>query len=273
MANIIDITKDHSDHLKIYTSISERQLLHYYEPDEGIFIAESPYVIELALKTGYEPISMLAENDHISTKLESIISKCGDIPIYSADFDILTEVTGFKLLRGALCAMKRKKLPSVEDICNNKHRIAILEDIVNPTNIGAIIRSAAALNIDAVVLTKACSDPLYRRALRVSMGTALQINWTYFDGDWHKNGINQLHEMGYKTAAMALSDDSVSINNTKLMSEEKLAIILGTEGTGLSSATIEKSDYTVKIPMYNGVDSLNVAAASAITFWQLAAQR
>ena len=267
MSNIIELTDLDEPELDIYARLSEAQLLHLYEPELGIFIAESPKVIKRALDAGYIPISILAEQKHIEGQAKELIDRCGDIPVYTAEFDVLTQLTGFKLTRGMLCAMHRSKLPTVRDVCENARRIAILEDVVNPTNVGAIFRSAAALNIDAVLLTQACSDPLYRRSARVSMGTVFQIPWTYIYDELQ--GINFLHELGFKTAAMALSDNSVSIDNPHLMAEEKLAIVLGTEGDGLSVTTIADCDYTVKIPMSHGVDSLNVAAASAVAFWQL----
>lgn len=266
MPKIIELTDLSAPELDIYARLSEPQLLHYYEPDAGIFIAESPTVIELALNAGYEPISLMLERQHIENQAKDIIERSGDIPVFTAEFDLLTQLTGFKLTRGALCAMRRRPLPEVRDICLNARRIAVLEDVVNPTNVGAIIRSAAALNIDAVLLTPPCSDPLYRRAARVSMGTVFQVPWTYFRGSDY---MSELHELGFKTAAMALSDNSVSIDDKKLKAEDKLAIILGTEGTGLAAESIARADYTVKIPMANGVDSLNVAAASAVAFWEL----
>ena len=272
MSNIIEITDFAAPELDLYARLSESQLLHYYEPQGGIFIAESPKVIERALDAGYIPISLLLERKHITGQAGNIIERCGNIPVYTADFDVLTKLTGFPLTRGVLCAMHRSKLPSINEICIHARRIAVLENIMNPTNIGAIFRSAAALNIDAVLLTPACSDPLYRRAVRVSMGTVFQVPWTYL-GDkheaWPQPGIRQLHEMGFKTAAMALNSNALSVDNPILMSEEKLAIVLGTEGDGLSPATIADCDYTVRIPMSHGVDSLNVAAASAVAFWQL----
>ena len=266
MPDIIELTDLSAPELDIYARLSEPQLLHYFEPEAGIFIAESPTVIELALNADYQPISLLLERQHIEGEAKDIIARCGNIPIFTAEFDLLTQLTGFKLTRGALCAMRRKPLPEASEVCRNAHRIAVLEDVVNPTNVGAIIRSAAALNIDAVLLTPPCSDPLYRRAARVSMGTVFQVPWTYFSsGDY----MSELRELGFKTAAMALSDNSVGIDDKRLKTEEKLAIILGTEGTGLTADTIKKADYTVKIPMANGVDSLNVAAASAVAFWEL----
>lgn len=272
MPNIIEITDFHAPELDIYARLNENQLLNRAEPSKGLFIAESPKVVERAMNAGYEPVSMLVEKKHIEGEAKDVIARCGDIPVYTAEFEVLKQLTGFALTRGVLCAMRRCPLPSVEEVCKGAKRIAILENVMNPTNVGAIFRSAAALNIDAVLLTPACSNPLYRRAARVSMGTVFQIPWTYFSGDeaaWPQPGIDVLKSLGFKTAAMALCDESVSIDDEKLMSEEKLAIILGTEGDGLATATIADCDYTVKIPMSHGVDSLNVAAASAVAFWQL----
>ena len=272
MPNIIEITDFTAPELDIYARLNENQLLHYYEPNGGIFIAESPNVILRALQVGYTPISLLLEKKHIDGQAHEVISRCGDIPVSTAELSVLTQLTGFQLTRGVLCAMYRKALPSVEEICAGAHRIVILENVMNPTNVGAIFRSAAALNMDAVLLTPACSNPLYRRASRVSMGTVFQIPWTYLKGDasqWPQPGMKQLQDLGFKTVAMALTDNSINIDDPKLMAEDKLAIILGTEGDGLASATIADCDYTVRIPMSHGVDSLNVAAASAVAFWQL----
>lgn len=270
----INITDLSLPELKIYSAFSENQLLHYYEPDTGIFIAESPIVIGRALDAGYEPLSVLAEEHELHGAafhvLERIIGTA-DIPVYTAPMELLTGLTGFALTRGMLCAMRRKRLPSVEMVCAGARRIAILENVVNPTNIGAIFRSAAALNMDAVLLTSGCSDPLYRRAVRVSMGTVFQIPWTIFDCShaWPQPAMEALHALGFKTAAMALTDQSVRIDDPSVMEEEKLAIVLGTEGEGLAQNTIASCDYTIRIPMSHGVDSLNVAAASAVAFWQL----
>ena len=277
MANIIEITDFTAPELDIYARLSEGQLLNRHEPEKGIFIAESPKVIERALDAGYEPVSLLLEKKHVTGEAKDIIARCSDIPVFTAELDVLTQMTGFQLTRGVLCAMRRKPLPTVEEVCAGARRIAVLENVMNPTNIGAIFRSAAALNMDAVLLTSACSDPLYRRASRVSMGTVFQIPWTYLDGEieqkesgkYPKSDISRLKELGFKTAAMALCDNSVNIDNPQLMSEDKLAIILGTEGDGLATSTIDGCDYTVCIPMSHGVDSLNVAAASAVAFWQL----
>ena len=266
MANIIEITDFNSPQLDIYARMSEGQLLNRHEPEKGIFIAESPKVVERALDAGCEPISMLVERKHIDGEAKPIIDRCREVPVYTAPFEVLTQLTGFKLTRGMLCAMHRPQLPNVSEVCSKARRIAVLENVMNPTNVGAIFRSAAALNMDAVLLTHGCSNPLYRRAIRVSMGTVFQIPWTFLDKE---KGVSELKELGFKTAAMALTDDSVSIDNEELLAEEKLAIVLGTEGDGLAKETIADCDYTVKIPMSHGVDSLNVAAASAVAFWQM----
>ena len=256
--------------LDVYARLTENQLLNRAHPEEGMFIAESPKVIERALDAGCIPVSLLMETKHAQGEAKEMIERCGDIPVYTAEFDVLTKLTGFALTRGALCAMYRPKLQEPEQICAKARRIAVLENVVNPTNVGAIFRSAAALHMDAVLLTPGCSDPLYRRASRVSMGTVFQVPWTYIPkGDWAENSMETLKKLGFRTAAMALSDRSVSIADPALSQEEKLAIILGTEGDGLAASTIAACDYTVKIPMSHGVDSLNVAAASAVAFWQL----
>ena len=272
MPNIIELTDFTAPELDIYARATENQLLNRHEPEKGLFIAESPKVIERALDAGCTPFSLLLERKHITGEASDIVARCGDIPIYTADFDILTQITGFKLTRGALCAMRRPPLPTAEEICIDARRIVILDSVMNPVNVGAIFRSAAALNMDAVLLTPACSNPLYRRAIRVSMGTVFQVPWAYIGqemDDWPESGMARLHAMGFKTAAMALSDDSISIDDPRLLAEEKLAIIMGTEGDGLADNTIKGCDYTVRIPMSHGVDSLNVAAASAVAFWQL----
>lgn len=266
MANIIEITDFNSPQLDIYARMSEGQLLNRHEPEKGIFIAESPKVVERALDAGCEPISMLVERKHIDGEAKPVIDRCREVPVYTAPFEVLTQLTGFKLTRGMLCAMHRPQLPNVSEVCSKARRIAVLENVMNPTNVGAIFRSAAALNMDAVLITHGCSNPLYRRAIRVSMGTVFQIPWTFLDKE---KGVSELKELGFKTAAMALTDDSVSIDNEELLAEEKLAIVLGTEGDGLAKETIADCDYTVKIPMSHGVDSLNVAAASAVAFWQI----
>ena len=297
MINIIEIKDLDAPELQIYYNLNEAQLFHYFEPKPGIFIAESPKVIERALDAGCVPISFLMEKKHVETQAKEILARCEklqsrdikqidkmevkngnsnmsaerEIAVYTAEIEVLAKITGYQLTRGMLCAMYRPALSSVEQLCKNARRVAILENVVNPTNVGAIFRSAAALGMDAVLLTPACADPLYRRASRVSMGTVFQIPWTYFDknASWPNGAMDVLHKLGYKTAAMALRDDSVSIDDEKMMAEEKLAIVLGTEGDGLADHTIADCDYTVKIPMTHGVDSLNVAAASAVAFWQL----
>lgn len=275
MSNIIEITDFSAPELDVYARLTEGQLLNRHAPEKGIFIAESPKVIERALDAGCVPISFLMESKHISGQGKPLIERCRDIPVYTAGFDVLAQLTGFKLTRGMLCAMHRPPLPAPETVCAGARRIAVLENVMNPTNIGAIFRSAAALNIDAVLLTGACSNPLYRRSIRVSMGNVFLIPWTFLREAeaWPQQGIDFLHHLGFKTAAMALSDNALSIDDPRLMSEEKLAIILGTEGDGLASATIADCDYTVRIPMSNGVDSLNVAVASAVAFWQLGSRK
>lgn len=272
MPNLIEITDLTAPELDVYARLSEGQLLNRHEPKKGLFIAESPRVIERALNAGYVPVSLLLEKKHVAGEAREIISRCPDIPVYTADPEVLTALTGFHLTRGALCAMRRCPLPKVDEICSHARRIAVLENVVNPTNVGAIFRSAAALNMDAVLLTPACSDPLYRRSVRVSMGTVFQIPWTYLGedvGEWPLPGMDHLRALGFQTVAMALSDHSLSLRDPALQAEEKLAIILGTEGEGLSDGTIANCDYTVRIPMSHGVDSLNVAAASAVAFWEL----
>lgn len=272
MSNIIEITDFDAPELDVYARLTEGQLLNRHEPEKGLFIAESPKVIERALDAGYIPVSFLVEQKHIDGQAQPILARCKETPVYTAEFDVLTKLTGFQLTRGMLCAMHRPQLPSVKEVCANAHRIAVLENVMNPTNVGAIFRSAAALNMDAILLTPACSNPLYRRAIRVSMGTVFQIPWTYLGKEsleCTEPNIEYLHTLGFKTAAMALSTESVSIDNPELMAEEKLAIVLGTEGEGLAANTIANCDYTVCIPMSHGVDSLNVAAASAVAFWQL----
>lgn len=272
MPNIIDITDFQAPELDIFARLTENQLLNRHEPEKGLFIAESPKVVERALDAGCTPVAFLLERKHIEGEAKEVVARCKDVPIYTADFDILTQITGFKLTRGVLCAMRRPPLPTVEEVCQGARRIAILENVMNPTNVGAIFRSAAALHMDAVLLTPSCSNPLYRRAIRVSMGTVFQIPWAFLgkeEADWPADGMKRLHELGFRTAAMALRNDTVSIDDPKLRSEQKLAILLGSEGDGLTAGTIASCDYTVKIPMAPGIDSLNVAAASAVAFWEL----
>lgn len=271
--NMIEITDFDAPELDVYARLTEAQLLNKDHPEDGLFIAESPKVISRALDGGYELVSVLVEKKQVLEDAETIavLGKCGNVPVYTAEFEVLTKLTGFKLTRGMLCAMKRRKLPGLQEICNGCDRIAVLENVMNPTNVGAIFRSAAALHMDAVILTGGCSNPLYRRASRVSMGTVFQIPWTFVDNSviWPEEGMKILRELGFKTAAMALKEDSASIDDPELMKEDKLAVILGTEGDGLAPETIADCDYTVMIPMSHGVDSLNVAAASAVAFWQL----
>ena len=265
MSNIVEITDFLAPELDVYARLTEVQLLNREYPEKGLFIAESPKVIERAIDAGYQPVSCLIEKRHIDGEGKHILDRIEGVPVYCAEFDVLTQLTGFKLTRGMLCAMKRKPLPSVKEICENKNRIVILDKVMNPTNVGAIIRSAAALGMDAILLTPGCSDPLYRRAARVSMGTVFQIEWTFLQSD----SLDEIKSLGFKTVAMALKDNSLSIDDPRLSEEKKLAIIMGTEGDGLSDETISDCDFTVKIPMYHGVDSLNVAAASAVAFYQL----
>ena len=265
MNNVIEITDFQAAELDVYARLTEAQLFNKEFPNKGLFIAESPKVIERALDAGYEAVSCLIEKRHIDGEGKHILSRICGVPVFCAEFDVLTQLTGFKLTRGMLCAMKRKPLPEIKEICENKSRIVVLDKVMNPTNVGAIIRSAAALGMEAVLLTPGCSDPLYRRAARVSMGTVFQIEWTFLTND----SLDEIKALGFKTVAMALKDNSLSINDRRLTDEKKLAVIMGTEGDGLSDKTISSCDYTVKIPMYNGVDSLNVAAASAVAFYQL----
>ena len=272
MARIIDITDFSAPELDIYARLTENQLVNRADPDNALFVAESPLVIGRALDAGCTPVSFLMERKHITGKGAEVLARCpADIPVYAAELPVLTQLTGFHLTRGMLCAMRRPRLPSVEEVCAGARRIAVLENVMNPTNIGAIFRSAAALNMDAVLLSSQGSDPLYRRAVRVSMGTVFQIPWTYFpeDAAWPEGGMTLLRQLGFKTAAMVLRDDSLSIDDPRLLAEEKLAVVLGTEGDGLAAETIARCDYTVRIPMAHGVDSLNVAAASAVAFYQL----
>ena len=272
MPNITKITDLSAPELDVFVRLTGPQLRNKLEPEKGIFIAESPTVIEVALNSGCEPVALLTEERLINGAVAGIIERMGDAPVYASERDILKQITGFELTRGALCAMRRPSLPSVEEICKNARRVAVFEEVADSTNIGALFRSAAAFDIDAVLITPTCCDPLCRRAVRVSMGTLFQVPWTRIgdeESDWPAAGLERLKRLGFKTAAMALSDRSVSIDDPALMAEEKLAIILGTEGNGLKKDTIATCDYTVKIPMSHGVDSLNVAAAGAVAFWQL----
>lgn len=275
MPNIIEITDFHAPELDPYARLTQNQLRNRLEPEKGIFIAESPKVIDRALDAGYKPVSLLMERKQITGPAAGILSRCGDAPVYTADREMLAELTGFELTRGVLCAFRRPAPRPVEELCKNARRVAVLEGIVDSTNVGAIFRSAAALNMDAVLINPSCCDPLCRRAVRVSMGTVFQVPWGQLGetpADWPEKGMDILHSLGFKTAAMVLSDRSVSIDDEQLAKEPKLAIVLGTEGDGLAAGTIASCDYTVKIPMSHGVDSLNVAAASAVAFWQLGRQ-
>ena len=267
MAHIIEITDFSAPELDIYARLTENQLVNRADPENALFVAESPLVIGRALDAGCTPVSFLMERKHIEGKGAEVLARCpADIPVYAADLPVLTQLTGFHLTRGMLCAMKRRELPKAEQVCAGARRVAVLERVMNPTNVGAIFRSAAALGMDAVLLTPECSDPLYRRCTRVSMGTVFQIPWTYLpDGSW----TSKMHQLGFQTAAMALRKDSLRLDDPRLLAAERLAIALGTEGDGLADGSIESCDYTVCIPMAHGVDSLNVAAASAVAFYQL----
>lgn len=265
MPNIIEITDYAAPELDIYARLTEAQLMNRFDPKNAMFIAESPKVIARALDAGYQPVSILVERSRMVGESLQIIDRCGNIPVYTADMDVLTQLTGYQLTRGLLCAMRRTPLPNPETLLQNARRVAVLEEVMNPTNVGAIFRSAAALGMDAVLLTPGCSDPLYRRSARVSMGTVFQIPWTFLPD----NRLDMLKENGFQTAAMALEEDSICIDDPRLRDVSRLAIVLGTEGDGLAASTVTACDFTVKIPMAHGVDSLNVAAASAVAFWQL----
>lgn len=272
MANIIEIDDLTLTELDPFARLTEGQLRSRQAPEKGLFIAESAKVIGHALDAGYAPVSFLMERRHIDGLARDLLARCPDAPVYTADRSVLASLTGYELTRGMLCAMRRPRLPGVDEVCAGARRLAILEGIVDPTNVGAIFRSAAALGVDAVLATPTCCDPLHRRAVRVSMGTVFQVPWTFIGSsasDWPQEGLSVLQRLGFRTAALALSDRSVSIEDPVLMAEERLAIVLGTEGDGLSAATVAGCDYTVRIPMSHGVDSLNVAAASAVAFWQL----
>lgn len=270
MPELIEISDLKDERLTVYHSLNEAQLKHYYEPEEGIFIAESPKVIERALNAGYQPLSALIEKSMLGHHQSQILERLGDIPVYYAPGEALSGITGFALTRGLLAAMRRRPLPDEEEICRSGSRIAVLEEVVNPTNVGAIFRCAAALGMDAVLLTEGCADPLSRRSERVSMGSVFQVPWTRIKiNDNGDSYVKRLHSMGFTTAAMALRKDSVDVDDEVLCSAGKLAVILGTEGEGLLQETIDACDHTLCIPMAHGVDSLNVAAASAIAFWQL----
>ena len=272
MPDIIEITDLNDDRIGLFTRLTEAQLRNRLEPEKGIFIAESAKVVRLALEMGCKPVAYLMERRQLTNQGREFIENAGSVPIFTADDEVLEGLTGYRLYRGVLAAMRRPKLPSVDEVLKDAHRVAVLESIVDSTNIGAIFRSAAALNVDAVLVTANCGDPLYRRAVRVSMGTVFQVPWTRIgetNEDWPERGLERLRSLGFKSAAMALSDDSVSIDDERLNKEEKLCIVFGTEGDGLAKETIARCDYTVRILMAHGVDSLNVASAAAVAFWQL----
>ena len=269
---LIEINDITAPELDVFARLTEAQLRSRLEPEKGVFIAESPKVITTAVENGYRPVSFLMERRHAAGDAAALLARFPDVPAYTAEREVLAHLTGYTLTRGVLCAMRRPQLPEVEDLLADARRVAVLEGIVDHTNVGAIFRSAAALDVDAVLVTPTCCDPLYRRAVRVSMGTVFQIPWTrigHDPDDWPQAGIERLHELGFKTAAFALDDDSVSLDDAGLNAEDRLALVFGTEGDGLTSSTIARCDYTVRIPMAHGVDSLNVAAASAVAFWQL----
>lgn len=269
MSEIIELTDFSDPRLDVYARLTEAQLLNRFEPAKGMFIAESPKVIHRALDGGCEPVSLLMERKDIDGSAAEILARCPDIPVFTADESVLCVLTGYHLTRGVLCAMRRPKMPNVETVCQNAHRIVVLENVQNPTNVGAIFRSAAALGMDGVLLTKGCADPLYRRCVRVSMGTVFQIPWAFIDESWPSDGMQTLKTLGFKTLSMALRNDSYAVDDPRLRQEDKLAILMGSEGDGLANETIAACDFTVKIPMYHDVDSLNVAAASAVAFWEL----
>ena len=268
MIKLTEITDFSAPELDVYARLTEAQLLNRFEPKKGMFIAESPKVIQRALAAGCQPVSILVERNHMNEEAQAAIEACGEIPVYTAPLDVLTQLTGFQLTRGMLCAMRRPQLKTLAETVGDARRVAVLENVQNPTNVGAIFRSAAALGMDAVLLTPNCSNPLYRRSARVSMGTVFQVPWTYMSENWQE----ELKALGFKTCAMALKDDSYSVDDPALRQVDKLAVVLGSEGDGLAADTIANCDYTVKIPMYHGVDSLNVAAASAVAFWELRAR-
>lgn len=272
MPNMIEIEDARDPALEVFARLTEAQLRKRLEPEKGVFIAESPKVIRIALDAGLEPVSLLMERRHIEGDGAEIIARCGDIPLYTGGREVLEALTGYALTRGVLCAMRRPAERSLADVCAGARRVAILEGVVDSTNVGAIFRSAAALGIDAVLVTQTCCDPLVRRAVRVSMGTVFQVPWTYIPGGWPEPGLSDIKALGFKTVALALTDASVAIDDTALCSEPKLALILGAEGDGLAAKTIASCDYTARIPMARGVDSLNVAAAGAVAFWQLRAR-
>lgn len=275
MSGVISVSSLDDPRVAPFASLTERQLRSKIEPELGIFIAESPKVIHRALDAGYEPLSLLMERRHIEGQGAAVIARCPGVPVYTGEEALLAQLAGYPLTRGVLCAMRRPPLPTVEELCQTARRVAVLEDIVDHTNIGAIFRSAAALGMDAVLLTPSCCDPLYRRSARVSMGTVFQVPWTRLGDDpaqWPEEGLARLHALGFLTVAMALRHDTIDITDPLLTGADKLAIVLGTEGDGLKESTIARCRHTVKIPMARGVDSLNVAAASAVAFWELRAR-
>lgn len=270
MANIIEITDISDPQLRLFAGLTEAQLRNRLEPEQGILIAESPKVIKSALDAGCQPLALLMESKHLTGQGASLLARCGEIPVYTGAREVLTALTGYTLTRGILCAMRRPAQPTVEAVCAGARRIAVLENIVDSTNVGAIFRSAAALGLDGVLITPSCSDPFNRRAVRVSMGTVFQVPWACIARDsWPQGGIRQLQALGFAVAAMALSENSVPVDDPVLKAEERLAIVVGTEGDGLCAETMQRSDYTVRIPMAHGVDSLNVGAAAAVAFWEL----
>lgn len=272
MPNIIEITDLSAPQLAPYVRLTEAQLKNRLHPEDGLFIAESPKVIGYALDAGYAPVSLLMEQKHITGKAAALLARVGDAPVYTAGADVLRDLTGYPLTRGVLCAMRRRPLPTVETICGDARRVAVLEGIVDATNIGAIFRSAAALGVDGVLLTPMTCDPLNRRAVRVSMGTVFQVPWTTLGekpADWPETGLARLGAIGFRSVALALSEDALDIDDPRLAAQSKLALVLGTEGDGLAPATVARCDYTARIPMAHGVDSLNVAAAGAVAFWEL----
>jgi tRNA G18 (ribose-2'-O)-methylase SpoU len=272
MAQIVEIQDLSAPELDVFCRLTQAQLRNRREPKKGLFIAESPKVIACALKAGCEPVAFLMERKHIQGDAKALLADWEDVPVYTGDSALLAQLTGYELTRGVLCALRRPSLPTVEQVCQNARRVAVLEGIVDSTNVGAIFRSAAALHMDGVLVTPTCSDPLNRRSVRVSMGTVFQIPWTRLGDratDWPEQGMERLRAMGFQTAALALRDDSLSLDDPALEEIDKLAILLGTEGDGLAAQTIAQCDHTVRIPMAHGVDSLNVAAASAVAFWQL----
>ncbi len=276
MPQIVEITDFSAPELDVYARLTEAQLLNRQNLKEGLFIAESPLVIGRALDAGYEPVSLLMERKHVETAAREVIARCGSVPVFTAKMPVLIQLTGFALTRGVLCAMRRRPLPTPAEVCRTARRVAVLENVMNPTNVGAVFRSAAALGMDAVLLTPSCSDPLYRRSARVSMGTVFQIPWTYLSDqveDWPGKGMEALRNLGFVTAAMALRENALSIDDPGLAACEKLAVLLGTERDGLADGTISSCDHIVRIPMSHGVDSLNVAAASAVAFWELGKRR